>query len=75
MRWLVVLAPLLLASQTTAIPFPPTGHATSRSLKYWPANGCTGEFSERCMGTLKFCETRDKNKCLAMREQPDWNEL
>ncbi|PHH68220.1 hypothetical protein CDD80_170 [Ophiocordyceps camponoti-rufipedis] len=72
---LLFLVPLLLASQTTAVPPILAEKAATKPLKYWPANGCTGDFSERCMGTLKFCETRDKIKCLAMREQPEDNEL
>lgn len=40
------------------------GVAGARELLEWLEPGCTGGWSERCLGTAVFCATRDTEACL-----------
>ncbi|KAF4506348.1 hypothetical protein G6O67_006444 [Ophiocordyceps sinensis] len=39
-------------------------------LPWYDPGGCSGLYTEQCMGSASFCATRDREPCLAMRRAP-----
>ncbi|XP_044717515.1 uncharacterized protein HRG_09023 [Hirsutella rhossiliensis] len=67
---IVSVAWLAVAGLTVAAPPQARLDPVNPLLEWQEPGGCSGGWSEECMGTAAFCATRDEAPCLKKRKAP-----